>query len=59
MNFFIFGVIEEILLIIRLVKRDNINFTSMLFSVNHVEDALLLELGYQLEEAVGWKGING
>jgi len=30
----------------------------MLFSANHGEDALLLELGYQLEEAVGWKGIN-
>ena len=30
----------------------------MLFSANHGEDGLLLELGYQLEEAVGWKGIN-
>ena len=31
----------------------------MLFSANHGEDGLLLELAYQLEEAVGWKGING
>lgn len=31
----------------------------MLFSANHGEDALLLELGYQLEEAVGWNKIDG